>query len=155
MRVGITDHAQDALGDIVFVQLPEVGEEVGPGNPIGEVESTKSVSDIYAPVAGTVTAVNTALADAPETINADPYGEGWLVEISVAGGRGRPDRATCSTPPPTKRWSTRPDRAADGLPRQVDHYDRPGTRGVRRPAGPSTDPHPERPVDPRVDLLVP
>ena len=93
VRVGITDHAQDALGDIVFVQLPEVGEEVGPGNPIGEVESTKSVSDIYAPVAGTVTAVNSALADAPETINADPYGEGWLVEISVAGDGGDPTGA--------------------------------------------------------------
>jgi glycine cleavage system H protein len=90
VRVGITDHAQDALGDIVFVQLPEVGEEVGPGNPIGEVESTKSVSDVYAPVSGTVSAVNTALADAPETINADPYGDGWLVEISVAGESGDP-----------------------------------------------------------------
>lgn len=90
VRVGITDHAQDALGDIVFVQLPEVGEEVGPGNPIGEVESTKSVSDIYAPVAGTVTAVNAVLTDAPETINADPYGEGWLVEISVDGADGDP-----------------------------------------------------------------
>src|SRR3712207_3149259 len=90
VRVGITDHAQDALGDIVFVQLPEVGEEVGPGNPIGEVESTKSVSDFYAPVAGTVTAVNAALTDAPETINADPYGEGWLVEISVDAGDGDP-----------------------------------------------------------------
>jgi glycine cleavage system H protein len=90
VRVGITDHAQDALGDIVFVQLPEVGEEVGPGNPIGEVESTKSVSDVYAPVAGTVSAVNTALADAPETINADPYGQGWLVEIRVADADGDP-----------------------------------------------------------------
>ena len=90
VRIGITDHAQDALGDIVFVQLPEVGEEVGPGNPIGEVESTKSVSDVYAPVAGTVSAVNTALADAPETINADPYGDGWLVEISVPGDGGDP-----------------------------------------------------------------
>ena len=85
VRVGITDHAQDALGDIVFVQLPEVGDEVSPGNPIGEVESTKSVSDVYAPVAGTVAAVNTSLTDAPETINADPYGDGWLVEITVAG----------------------------------------------------------------------
>jgi glycine cleavage system H protein len=93
VRVGITDHAQDALGDIVFVQLPEVGEDVGPGNPIGEVESTKSVSDIYAPVAGTVSAVNTALTDAPETINADPYGEGWLVEISVPGDGGDPTEA--------------------------------------------------------------
>ena len=66
---------------------------MGPGNPIGEVESTKSVSDVYAPVAGTVAAVNTVLADAPETINADPYGDGWLVEISVAGDGGRPDGA--------------------------------------------------------------
>ncbi len=86
VRVGITDHAQDALGDIVFVQLPEVGDEVSPGNPMGEVESTKSVSDVYAPVAGTVAAVNTALADTPEVINADPYGEGWLVEITVPAG---------------------------------------------------------------------
>jgi glycine cleavage system H protein len=85
VRIGITDHAQDALGDIVFVQLPDVGDEVGAGGPIGEVESTKSVSDIYAPVAGTVAAVNTVLEDAPETINADPYGDGWLVEISVPG----------------------------------------------------------------------
>ncbi len=86
VRVGITDHAQDALGDIVFVQLPEVGDEVSPGNPMGEVESTKSVSDVYAPVSGTVAAVNTALGDTPEIINADPYGEGWLVEITVPGG---------------------------------------------------------------------
>jgi len=90
VRVGITDHAQDALGDIVFVQLPEVGDEVAPGTPIGEVESTKSVSDIYAPVAGVVAAVNDRLADAPETINADPYGEGWLVDISVPGEGGDP-----------------------------------------------------------------
>src|SRR3712207_2553634 len=76
VRVGITDHAQDALGDIVFVQLPAVGDEVSPGSPMGEVESTKSVSDFYAPVAGTVTAVNEVLTDAPETINSDPYGEG-------------------------------------------------------------------------------
>ncbi|HEV7213249.1 MAG TPA: glycine cleavage system protein GcvH [Blastococcus sp.] len=93
VRVGITDHAQDALGDIVFVQLPDVGDEVGPGNPIGEVESTKSVSDVYAPVAGVVSAVNTALADAPETINSDPYGDGWLVEITVAGAGGDPTAA--------------------------------------------------------------
>jgi glycine cleavage system H protein len=85
VRVGITDHAQDALGDIVFVQLPSVGDEVAPGTPIGEVESTKSVSDVYAPVPGTVAAVNEALTDAPETINSDPYGAGWLVEITVAG----------------------------------------------------------------------
>ena len=90
VRVGITDHAQDALGDIVFVQLPAVGDEVGPGTPIGEVESTKSVSDIYAPVAGVVAAVNETLDAAPETINADPYGAGWLVDISVPGEGGDP-----------------------------------------------------------------
>jgi glycine cleavage system H protein len=90
VRVGITDHAQDALGDIVFVQLPDVGAEVGPGSPIGEVESTKSVSDVYAPIAGVVSAVNDALADAPETVNTDPYGDGWLVEISVTGDDGDP-----------------------------------------------------------------
>jgi glycine cleavage system H protein len=90
VRIGITDHAQDALGDIVFVQLPAVGEEVGPGTAIGEVESTKSVSDVYSPVAGTVSAVNEALSDAPETINADPYGDGWLVEVTVAGDGGDP-----------------------------------------------------------------
>jgi glycine cleavage system H protein len=89
VRVGITDHAQDALGDIVFVQLPSVGDEVSPGTPMGEVESTKSVSDVYAPVTGVVTAVNDALGDAPETINADPYGAGWLVDIRV-GGNGDP-----------------------------------------------------------------
>src|SRR5437763_12339432 len=83
VRVGITDHAQDALGDIVYVQLPEVGEQVAPGTAIGEVESTKSVSDVYTPVSGVVAAVNERLADAPETINADPYGAGWLVEIRV------------------------------------------------------------------------
>ena len=86
VRVGITDHAQDALGDIVYVQLPEVGEDVTPGNAIGEVESTKSVSDVYSPVSGVVAAVNERLADAPETINSDPYGEGWLVEIRVEAG---------------------------------------------------------------------
>ena len=90
VRIGITDHAQDALGDIVFVQLPEVGLEVAPGTAIGEVESTKSVSDFYAPVAGVVAAVNERLADAPETINADPYGEGWLVDIAVSQEGGDP-----------------------------------------------------------------
>ena len=90
VRVGITDHAQDALGDIVFVQLPPVGAEVSPGPPIGEVESTKSVSDVYAPVTGVVAAVNDRLDDAPETVNADPYGAGWLVDISVPGEGGDP-----------------------------------------------------------------
>jgi glycine cleavage system H protein len=79
--VGITDFAQEALGDIVYVQLPEVGAVLAAGDPLGEVESTKSVSEIYAPFAGTVVARNERLADAPELINTDPYGEGWLVRI--------------------------------------------------------------------------
>ncbi len=82
-RLGITDYAQDALGDVVFVQLPEVGATVAAGASIGEVESTKSVSEVYSPVAGTVLAVNDALRDAPEQLNADPYGEGWICDIEV------------------------------------------------------------------------
>ena len=81
MRVGITDYAQDALGDVVFVELPEVGATVKAGDAIAEVESTKSVSDIYAPVSGTIVEVNTDLADNPERLNEDPYGEGWLFLI--------------------------------------------------------------------------
>lgn len=82
-RVGITDYAQDALGDIVYVNLPEVGTEVTAGGVIGELESTKSVSDIFAPLAGTVSAVNGELNTTPELCNTDPYGEGWLVELTV------------------------------------------------------------------------
>ncbi|MEZ5186253.1 MAG: glycine cleavage system protein GcvH [Candidatus Nanopelagicales bacterium] len=78
LRVGITDFAQDALGDVVFVALPEVGTTVGAGDACGEVESTKSVSEIYAPVAGTVVARNDAVETAPETVNTDPYEGGWL-----------------------------------------------------------------------------
>jgi glycine cleavage system H protein len=85
VRVGITDYAQDALGDVVFVDLPAVGKVVSAGDVLGEVESTKSVSEIYAPVAGTVVAVNGSLSDAPEAINGDPYGNGWLCEIEVSG----------------------------------------------------------------------
>jgi glycine cleavage system H protein len=83
-RIGITDYAQDALGDVVFVQLPEVGAEVASGASCAEVESTKSVSDIYAPVAGTIVEVTGELADAPQRINEDPYGEGWICVIEVA-----------------------------------------------------------------------
>ncbi|MQA01300.1 MAG: glycine cleavage system protein GcvH [Streptosporangiales bacterium] len=83
VRAGITQYAQDALGDIVFVSLPEVGEEVEPGQAIGEVESTKSVSDIFAPLAGTIAARNEALDGQPDLVNSDPYGEGWMVEIRV------------------------------------------------------------------------
>jgi glycine cleavage system H protein len=83
VRVGITDYAQDALGDVVFVQLPEVGTRVSAGDSFSEVESTKSVSDIYAPISGTVAEVNEELADAPQRVNEDPYGEGWLVVMEV------------------------------------------------------------------------
>ena len=86
VRVGITDYAQDALGDVVFVSLPEVGAAVAAGEACGEVESTKSVSEIYAPVSGEVTARNDALDSRPDLVNQDPYGEGWLVEIAVAEG---------------------------------------------------------------------
>lgn len=85
LRFGITDFAQDALGDIVYVSLPEVGEQVQAGQPCGEVESTKSVSDVFSPVTGQVTARNDALDDEPGTINADPYGAGWLLEVAVSG----------------------------------------------------------------------
>ncbi|MGD0320954.1 MAG: glycine cleavage system protein GcvH [Acidimicrobiales bacterium] len=81
VRIGITDYAQDALGDVVFVLLPEVGARVEQGGVLGEVESTKSVSEIYAPVAGEVVAVNGSLADAPEKLNSDPYSEGWICEV--------------------------------------------------------------------------
>jgi len=82
VRVGITDYAQDALGDIVFVDLPGPGSAVEAGGLIGEVESTKSVSEIYAPIAGEIVAVNTGLMDAPELMNSDPYGDGWICEIA-------------------------------------------------------------------------
>ena len=81
VRVGITDYAQDALGDIVYVDLPEVGTAVEAGQAFGEVESTKSASEIYAPVSGTVVARNEELKDKPELVNAEPYGAGWLIEI--------------------------------------------------------------------------
>lgn len=81
IRIGITDYAQDALGDVVFVQLPEPGAKVEAGTSFSEVESTKSVSDIYAPVAGTVVEVNGELADSPQRLNEDPYGEGWICII--------------------------------------------------------------------------
>jgi len=84
VRIGITDYAQDALGDVVFVDLPEVGATVEAAASISEVESTKSVSDIYAPVSGKITEVNTDLADTPERLNEDPYGEGWICVIELA-----------------------------------------------------------------------
>jgi glycine cleavage system H protein len=84
VRIGITDYAQDALGDVVFVDMPAVGDAVGGGDAIGELESTKSVSEMYAPVAGTVAAVNDAVVENPQLLNEDPYGEGWLCEIEMA-----------------------------------------------------------------------
>ena len=86
LRIGITPYAQEALGDIVFVTLPSVGTEVAAGQSFGEVESTKSVSDVYAPVAGTVTARNEQLETAPELVNSDPLGDGWMVELRPAEG---------------------------------------------------------------------
>lgn len=86
VRIGITSYAQEQLGDVVFVQLPDVGEQLGEGDSMGEVESTKSVSDIYAPVAGEVVARNEQLDDAPELVNSAPDGDGWMVEIKLAAG---------------------------------------------------------------------
>ena len=84
VRIGITHYAQDALGDIVYVSLPEVGADISAGDTVGELESTKSVSDIYAPVSGKVVARNEALDGSPELVNSDPYGEGWLFEVTGA-----------------------------------------------------------------------
>jgi glycine cleavage system H protein len=89
LRVGVTDYAQDALGDIVFVTLPEAGSHLTAGEACGEIESTKSVSDVYAPVTGTVVERNEALDAAPELVNTDPYGEGWMLAI-------RPDDGTAA-----------------------------------------------------------
>jgi len=82
-KVGITDYAQDALGDVVFVDPPKVGENVSAGQTVSEVESTKSVSDIYAPLAGKIAEVNSELDDSPELLNSDPYGEGWIFVIEI------------------------------------------------------------------------
>jgi glycine cleavage system H protein len=83
-RVGITDFAQDSLGDIVYIELPNVGTEVAVGAPFAEIESTKSVAEVFAPAAGTIVGVNEALADSPELMNTDPYGDGWIVVIEYS-----------------------------------------------------------------------
>ena len=88
VRMGITDFAQDALGDVVYVELSAAGKTVSQGDPIAEVESTKSVADVYAPVAGTVVAANEALSTEPELVNSDPYGGGWFVDIEVSDDTG-------------------------------------------------------------------
>ena len=84
VTIGITEYAQDALGDVVFVEIPDQGDAVTVGDSFTEVESTKSVSDIYAPVSGTISAVNDALQDQPELLNSDPYGEGWICSIEMS-----------------------------------------------------------------------
>jgi glycine cleavage system H protein len=88
VTVGITDHAQSALGDLVYVELPEVNQEVESGGDMAVVESVKAASDVYAPIGGTVVAVNEALTDDPEAINNDPYGEGWIVKLEPSGDEG-------------------------------------------------------------------
>ena len=88
VTVGITEHAQSALGDLVYVELPEVDQEVEAGGDMAVVESVKAASDVYAPIAGTVVAVNDALSDDPEVINNDPYGEGWIVRLEPGGDEG-------------------------------------------------------------------
>ncbi|MGP4054742.1 glycine cleavage system protein GcvH [Mycobacterium sp. 4D054] len=93
VRVGITDYAQSALGDVVFVQLPDVGTEVTAGESFGEVESTKSVSDLYAPITAKVVAVNGDLESNPQLVNSDPYGGGWLVELQAEAGTLQGDLA--------------------------------------------------------------
>jgi len=85
VRIGITSYAQEALGDIVFVDLPAVNDEIESGAVVGELESTKSVSEVYSPFAGTIVSVNEALSESPELVNSDPYGEGWLFEIKPTG----------------------------------------------------------------------
>lgn len=88
VSVGITDHAQAALGDLVYVELPEIDQEVDAGGDMAVVESVKAASDVYAPIGGTVVAVNEELADDPERINSDPYGEGWIVRLKPSGDDG-------------------------------------------------------------------
>ena len=84
VRIGVTDYAQTQLGDVVYIQLPRLGDSVAAGEPVGEVESTKSVSDVFAPVEGEIVARNEALEDSPDLVNSDPYGAGWMIEIKPA-----------------------------------------------------------------------
>lgn len=106
VRVGITDYAQAALGDVVFVDLPSVGDEVTAGGEFGNVESTKSQSELYAPITAKVVAVNEDLSDSPELVNSDPYGGGWLIDLQIGGDSSRPPPPICWTPTPTAPPST-------------------------------------------------
>jgi glycine cleavage system H protein len=94
LTVGITDYAQGELGDIVYIELPEEGAEVSRGESFGTIEAVKAVSDLYAPVSGTVIKVNKALANSPETVNADPYGEGWMIQIKISNSQEIDDLLT-------------------------------------------------------------
>ena len=97
VRVGITDYAQSALGDVVYVSLPEVGTSVDKGAAVGEIESTKSVSDVFAPLSGTVTARNEQLDESPDLLNSDPYGEGWILELEVRDAAEQADLLDAGT----------------------------------------------------------
>lgn len=88
-KIGITDFAQEQLGDIVFIDFPDIGQEITQGDPFGEVEAVKTVSDLIAPINGTVVAINESLEDAPDAINRDPYGEGWLIEVKIDDPSGK------------------------------------------------------------------
>ena len=133
MRVGITSFAQDALGDVVYVSLPAVGDTVSAGDSCGEVESTKSVSDLYAPLAGEVTAVNEALDGAPELVNADPYGEGWMYELRLAD-------AGALDAPHGRRGLPRPARLTSARPHRV-HPVRGGARWLWQVAATTSSRH--------------
>ena len=144
IRVGITDFAQDALGDVVYVDLPEPGTQVTAGQAFGEVESTKSVSDVYAPVSGTIVERNAALEEKPELVNEQPYGDGWLIAIEasdqtelasasrqqwVPGARFRRLSITRRPHPPAPRPSTRASAQVEGHGGRGSRVIPPGSRG--------------------------
>jgi glycine cleavage system H protein len=130
VRVGITDHAQDALGDVVYVDVPEVGTEVRAGEPFGEVESTKSVSDVYAPVSGAVVERNEELADAPELVNQDPYGRGWMIAIQPSEPSQLDALLDAAAYRTFLEREARRDRPPQGSSRRPTTNGRPGCRHV-------------------------
>ena len=157
---GITWYAQDALGEVVFYEPPEVGAEVTKDEPYAEVESVKAVSDVYAPLSGEIAAVNAALSDTPETINEDPYGEGWLVKVKLSRpGRGRRAARRRRLPGAARRATERPRYASRsaGEPLHVSHRRRPrGDAGARsgstRPRSCSPTSRPSVRLDRPLDL---